>query len=71
MNSILRIVRSASALWPFYLGVLLTASVTAILSLLTPFILREATDTAVEGGALRTILWWVFALFLADALGNG
>ena len=70
MNSILRIVRSASALWPFYLGVLITASVTAILSLLTPFILREATDTVVEGGPLRTILWWVVALFVADALGN-
>ena len=70
MNSILRIVRSASALWPFYLGVLITASVTAILSLLTPFILREATDTVVAGGALRTIVWWVFALFVADALGN-
>ena len=70
MNSILRIVRSASALWPFYLGVLVTASVTAILSLLTPFILREATDTVVAGGPLRTILWWVVALFVADALGN-
>ena len=70
MNSILRIVRSASALWPFYLGVLITASVTAILSLLTPFILREATDTVVAGGPLRTILWWVVALFVADALGN-
>lgn len=70
MNSILRIVRSASALWPFYLGVLITASVTAILSLLTPFILREATDTVVAGGPLSTILWWVVALFVADALGN-
>ena len=70
MNSILRIVRSASALWPFYLGVLIPASVTAILSLLTPFILREATDTVVAGGPLRTILWWVVALFVADALGN-
>ncbi len=70
MNSILRIVRSASALWPFYLGVLITASVTAVLSLLTPFILREATDTVVAGGPLRTILWWVVALFVADALGN-
>lgn len=70
MNSILRIVRSASALWPFYLGVLITASVTAILSLLTPFILRESTDTVVAGGPLRTILWWVVALFVADALGN-
>lgn len=70
MNSILRIARSASALWPFYLGVLITASITAVLSLLAPFILREATDTVVAGGPLRTILWWVVALFVADALGN-
>ncbi|WP_141758301.1 ABC transporter ATP-binding protein, partial [Corynebacterium sp. HMSC068G04] len=32
--------------------------------------LREATDTVVAGGPLRTILWWVVALFVADALGN-
>ena len=70
MNSILRIVRSASALWPFYIGVLVSASVTAILSLLTPFIMREATDTVVEGGPLRTIIWLVVALFAADAIGN-
>ncbi|WP_296132873.1 ABC transporter ATP-binding protein [Corynebacterium sp. YSMAA1_1_D6] len=70
MNSILRIVRSASALWPFYIGVLVSASVTAILSLLTPFIMREATDTVVEGGPLKTIVWLVVALFAADAISN-
>ena len=78
MNSILRITRSASALWPFYLGVLATATVTAVLSLISPFLVREATDAIVESlqgdtpaeSALRTVMWLVIALFAADALGN-
>lgn len=75
MNSILRITRSASALWPFYLGVLLTATITAVVALVSPFLTREATDTIVEalqndaplGDALRTVLLLAVALFLADA----
>ncbi|WP_408935850.1 ABC transporter ATP-binding protein [Corynebacterium marquesiae] len=75
MNSILRITRSASALWPFYLGVLLTATITAVVALISPFLTREATDTIVGalqndaplGDALRTVLLLAVALFLADA----
>jgi len=75
MNSILRITRSASALWPFYLGVLAAAAVTAVLALVSPFLTRQATDTIVEAlqndgsvdAALRTVLLLAFALFLADA----
>ena len=75
MNSILRITRSASALWPFYLGVLAAAAVTAVLALVAPFLTRQATDTIVEAlqndgpvdAALRTVLLLAFALFLADA----
>ena len=75
MNSILRITRSASALWPYYLGVLLAATVTAVLALISPFLTRHATDTIVEalqtdapaGDALRTVLLLAVALFLADA----
>ena len=75
MNSILRITRSASALWPFYLGVLLTATITAVVALVSPFLTREATDTIVDalqndaplGDALRTVLLLAVALFLADA----
>ena len=74
MNSILRITRSASALWPFYLGVLAAATVTAVLALISPFIVREATDTIVAalGGdtdssqALRTVLMLALLLFVAD-----
>ena len=75
MNSILRITRSASALWPFYLGVLLTATITAVVALISPFLTREATDTIVDAlqndaplsDALRTVLLLAVALFLADA----
>ncbi|QGU05214.1 ABC transporter ATP-binding protein [Corynebacterium comes] len=48
MNSLARILRSASALWPFYLGVVLISTVAAALGLVSPFILREATNTIVS-----------------------
>ncbi|MDK4232175.1 ABC transporter ATP-binding protein [Corynebacterium accolens] len=75
MKSLVRITRSASALWPFYLGVLLTATITALVSLVAPFLTREATDVIVETvqsggdttGALRTVLLLALALFIADA----
>ncbi|APT87318.1 ABC transporter ATP-binding protein [Corynebacterium flavescens] len=78
MNSILRIARSASALWPFYLGVLITATLSAVLALISPFMIREATDTIVSalGGespasqALSTVLLLAFLLFVADAAGS-
>lgn len=75
MKSLVRITRSASALWPYYLGVLLAATVTAVLALISPFFTREATDIIVEalqtseplGDALRAVLFLALALFLADA----
>ena len=78
VDSITRIVRSASALWPYYLGVLLTATVSAILALTSPFIVRGATNTivdAVQGGtdsgdALRKVLIFAAFLFLADAANS-
>lgn len=82
MNSLTRIIRSASALWPYYLGVVLVSTVSAALGLVSPFILREATDTIV--GTLQgettveqvtmTILWLAIGLLIADlattAMGN-
>ena len=74
MNSLARILRSASALWPFYLGVVLVSTAAAALGLVSPFILREATDTIV--GTLRgdttvaevttTLLVLAVGLLLAD-----
>ena len=74
MNSLLRIIRSASALWPYYLGVVLAATAVAALALVSPFILRETTDTIVSalGGEVTvesvtmTILWLAVVLLIAD-----
>ncbi|GAB3691561.1 ABC transporter ATP-binding protein [Corynebacterium nasicanis] len=78
MNSLARIIRSASALWPYYLGVVLISTAAAALALVSPFILREATDTIVSAvhGDVRpadvtmTLLWLAVALLAADVLGT-
>lgn len=77
VQSIGKILRSAKALWPYYLGVVLSAIVVSVLALVTPFILKAATDTIVEalnGGialdsATRTVLWLAAAL-LATQFAN-
>ena len=67
MQPIIRVLRSASTLWPFYLAVVVVSSAVAGLSLLSPFLLREATDTIVDGGAIRTVVWLAVGLFAAEA----
>lgn len=47
MRSLARILRSTSALWPYYVGVIVSSVAVAALSLVTPFILRSATNTIV------------------------
>jgi len=74
VNSLARIIRSASALWPYYLGVVLVSTAAAALALVSPFIFREATDTIV--GTLsgettaeqvtRTLLFLAIGLLVAD-----
>ncbi|QGU07943.1 Putative multidrug export ATP-binding/permease protein [Corynebacterium occultum] len=74
MSSLARILRSASALWPFYVGVILSSILVAALGLVSPFILREATDTivsAVSGettaaAVTRTIVVLAAGLLVAD-----
>ncbi|RNE49601.1 ABC transporter ATP-binding protein [Corynebacterium alimapuense] len=74
MNSLARIVRSASALWPYYLGVVVVSTVAAALALVSPFIFREATDSIVavlngdldSSSAMRTLLWLAIGLLVAD-----
>lgn len=67
MQPIIRVLRSASTLWPFYLAVVVVSSAVAGLSLLSPFLIREATDTIVDGGAIRTVVWLAVGLFAAEA----
>ncbi|QGU01579.1 Putative multidrug export ATP-binding/permease protein [Corynebacterium kalinowskii] len=74
MRSLARILRTTSALWPFYVGVIVSSVVVAALSLVTPFVLRSATDTivsAVSGevtadSVTRTIIFLAVALFVAE-----
>ncbi|MDY3126587.1 MAG: ABC transporter ATP-binding protein [Corynebacterium sp.] len=78
MKSLGRILRTGKALWPFYVGVIITSAVSAVLALVVPFIVREATDTivvAINGdqattAALRTVLLLAIVLLLADATGT-
>ena len=78
MNSLAKIIKNAQALWPFYLGVIITSAIGAALALASPFIVREATDTIVQAlngdqvirTALVTVLSLAVVLLIADAL-NG
>ncbi|MEX3504866.1 ABC transporter ATP-binding protein [Corynebacterium sp. LK2510] len=73
MQHLMRVLRSASALWPFYLAVVAISTVVAALGLATPFIIREATDLIVDTlgsdapAPTRTIVWLAIALFAAEA----
>lgn len=68
--------RSASALWPLYLGVIVSAIVVAVVSMIGPFLVGQATDVIAEGiregsdtsAILTTVLWLAVALFAADAV---
>lgn len=76
MSSLVSILRSASALWPYYLGIFLSAALVAGLGMVSPFIVREATDTivaAVSGqvateAVVQTIIWLAIGLLVADLL---
>lgn len=74
LSSLARILRSASALWPYYLGIFLAATAVAGLGLIAPFLIREATDTIVAAVSGETtaeavtsiIVWLVLGLLVAD-----
>lgn len=63
-------------MWPFYVGIILAATVTAALAMVSPFIVREATNHIVDAVSGKTtaeavassVLWLVVALFLSDSL---
>ena len=79
VRSILRIIRNATALWPFYVGVILASLVTAALGLINPFIMRDATDTIVSvvsgeqplGDANTRIIWLTVAILVVGLLNTG
>lgn len=79
MQSLTRVLKSASALWPFYLAIVVISTIVAGLGLISPFIVREATDTIVDAinesaatpaDPVRTVLRLAFALFIATSLSG-
>lgn len=74
----LRILRSASALWPYYVGAFLAATAVAAFALVSPFLIRDATNAivaALNGDAAipdvtTTILWLAVGLLVADLLNT-
>lgn len=75
MQSLLRLLGLARELWPYYLGIALAAVATAGTALLTPFIIKAATDEIVsqirgEGGGVRALLWLAVALLLVELVGT-
>ncbi|QTE28212.1 ABC transporter ATP-binding protein [Pengzhenrongella sicca] len=71
MRSILRILGSVRELWPYYAAIVACSLGVAVTGLLTPFIIKAATDyvvAATEGEAtgISTVVWLAAALLAAD-----
>ncbi|MDU0479281.1 ABC transporter ATP-binding protein [Staphylococcus chromogenes] len=74
MNSLARILKSTKALWPYYLAVVLSSTLVAALALITPFILRSATNLIVETvsgkstteAVSTTLIWLAIGLLAAE-----
>lgn len=72
MHSILRTLGSARELWPYYVGIVACSLAVAATGLLTPFIIKAATDYVIaanQGHApsgISTVIWLAGALLAAD-----
>ena len=71
MRSIIRILGSARELWPYYAGIVACSLAVAVTGLLTPFIIKGATDYVVAANqgqvsGVATVIWLAAALLLAD-----
>lgn len=75
MSSLVRLLSLARELWPYYLGIALAALATAGSALLTPFIIKAATDEIVaqiqgQGGGVPVLLWLAVALLLVELVST-
>jgi ATP-binding cassette subfamily B protein len=75
MQSLLRLLSLARELWPYYLGITLAALAAAGSALLTPFIIKAATDEIVsqikgQGGGVPALLWLAVALLLVELVST-
>jgi ATP-binding cassette, subfamily B, bacterial len=71
VRSIIRILGSARELWPYYAGIIACSLAVAATGLLTPFIIKAATDYVVAANkgqvsGISTVIWLAAALLLAD-----
>jgi len=71
VRSIIRILGSARELWPYYAGIVACSLAVAVTGLLTPFIIKAATDYVVaanqgQASGVSTVIWLAAALLLAD-----
>ena len=69
-----RIIRSTRELWSFYVIVMIASTVTAVLALVSPYLVKVATDTIVGtvngngdvDAATRTIIWLALGLLAVE-----
>ena len=71
MRSIIRLLGSAKELWPYYAGIVACSLAVAATGLLTPFIIKAATDYVVAANqgqvsGISTVIWLAAALLVAD-----
>jgi ATP-binding cassette subfamily B protein len=71
VRSIIRILGSAKELWPYYAGIVACSLAVAATGLLTPFIIKAATDYVVAANqgqvsGIATVIWLAAALLVAD-----
>jgi ATP-binding cassette subfamily B protein len=71
MRSIVRILGVARELWPYYVAIVVSSLAVAATGLLTPFILKAATDYVVaahqgQESGISTVIWLAAALLAAD-----
>ncbi len=76
MHYLARILGTTKVLWPFYVGIIVSSIATAIAALVSPFLIRDATDTIVDAvgagdpdtisRAATAIIWLGIGLLVAD-----
>ena len=71
MHPLIQILRFTKSLWRHYLGIIISATITAATALAVPFVIARATDVAVDGVRtgeqhMSTIMWLAVGLLGLD-----
>lgn len=77
MRSLASILRATRTLWPFYVGIVICSLIATAASLVTPFVLKAATDTVVDvvqgteaDDVITTVVWFAVALLAAGLVSS-